>query len=386
MKIKVRPEDFIVREILSISPSKVGNWVICLIEKRNTNTLDVLKDMARRLAISLSEIGYLGLKDKYSLSYQYVSIPVNKFKEIVAKNYRLSFFGYFDRPLKKDDLICNEFEITVRDVNLPSEVILKRIMEVRDWGFVNYYDEQRFGSARHGKGFVVKELIKGDFEKAMRLYIGEPSKYDDSDVKKWKKSVKASWPCFDVVVETAPKIYKRIVAFLSEREPSKSTFRKAFNYVEDAEKDLLITAYQSYIWNNTSSKLVCRFFEPSEIVKVPYFYGYMYFYGSLRGREFLLELDVPAVSPKLKVEGLLGEVIDEVLREEGINGLENFKLPLTNWLFRSYRRKFIVVPDSMEYYSSIDEVYPGKKKWVLKFRLPPGSFATVLVKRIFGAP
>ena len=29
---------------------------------------------------------------------------------------------------------------------------------------VNYFDSQRFGSLKHGQGFIVKDLMRGDFE------------------------------------------------------------------------------------------------------------------------------------------------------------------------------------------------------------------------------
>ena len=46
---------------------------------------------------------------------------------------------------------------------------------------VNYFDSQRFGSLKHGQGFIVKDLMRGDFEVALRNVLARPSELDRSD-------------------------------------------------------------------------------------------------------------------------------------------------------------------------------------------------------------
>ncbi len=386
MKIKVRPEDFVVKEILRVTGEKKGNYVLALIKKRNTNTIDVLKDISRRLGVKFEDVSYCGMKDRYSLSFQYISIPKEYFKPIRAKNYELDIVGYVDRPLSREDLLANEFEITVRDVSLPDDIIEKRLDEVKRWGFVNYYDEQRFGSARHGKGFVVAELMRGNFEKALKLYIAEYSKYDDKRIKRWKRLVKEKWRKWDESLIEGSGIYRRIVEFLIARNPSKNTFKKAFSFVDDKERAILISAYQSYIWNRVAVEVVRSNFSGDSIIEVPQLYGTILFYRTMEGKDYLMNLEIPAISPKMRLDTNLKTIVDNVLRTEGIEGIENFKLPIPGWLFRSYKRKFIVFPEELRYVRDLDEINPGKKKWLLKFRLPSGSFATILLKRIFGVP
>lgn len=383
MKIKVRPEDFIVKEILSRAPEKRGSYVLAMIKKRNTNTIDVLRDISRRLGVKFEDISYCGMKDRYSLSYQYVSIPKDQFRSIKAKNYELEAVGYVEKPLSREDLLANEFEITVRDVSLPDDIVEKRLDEVKRWGFVNYYDEQRFGSARHGKGFVVAELMKGNFENALKLYMVEYSRHDDKKIKKWKRLVKEKWRRWDESLIEGSGVYRRILEFLITRPPSKNTFKKAFSFVDDREKTILISAYQSYIWNRVTVELIRRNFSDDDLIEVPQLYGTISFYRTLEGKDYLRDIEIPAISPKMRLEGDLKTIVEEVLKAEGIDGIENFKLPLSGWLFRSYKRRLIVFPEELKYYKDLDEINPGKKKWVLKFRLPSGSFATILLKRIF---
>ena len=41
----------------------------------------------------------------------------------------------------------------------------------------NYFDDQRFGCLRHGQGFIVRQLMSGNFEKALLAMLAAPSKY-----------------------------------------------------------------------------------------------------------------------------------------------------------------------------------------------------------------
>ncbi len=54
---------------------------------------------------------------------------------------------------------------------------------------VNYFDSQRFGSLKHGQGFIVKDLMRGEFEAALRNVLARPSELDRSGDAK----VKAFW-------------------------------------------------------------------------------------------------------------------------------------------------------------------------------------------------
>ncbi len=72
--IRERPEDFRVDEFLDFSPDGAGEHLLLQIRKRNTNT----DWMARRLAawadVPLVDVSYAGLKDRYALTTQWFSV------------------------------------------------------------------------------------------------------------------------------------------------------------------------------------------------------------------------------------------------------------------------------------------------------------------------
>ena len=82
-------------------------------------------------------------------------------------------------------------------------------------GIPNYFDEQRFGSARHGAGFMGKEMFLGHREKALRLYF-TPSKHDDQKTRKLKKCVMENWGHWDRCAGVGFGEYGRLLAYLRE--------------------------------------------------------------------------------------------------------------------------------------------------------------------------
>src|SRR6185369_10278703 len=69
--------------------------------------------------------------------------------------------------------------------------------EVNRLGVVNYFDSQRFGSLKHGQGFIAKDLLRGDFEAALKNYMAKPSPLDRSDDAKVKEYWQRHWGRFE---------------------------------------------------------------------------------------------------------------------------------------------------------------------------------------------
>ena len=158
MKVKSKPSDFRVFEVLKEKPSKNdGNYRYYILFKRGIETKEVIGRVAKLSRISPKEILYGGLKDKNAETTQFVAVrrPL-KLKEIRDKNLRLCFVGYLDRP-PKELVEGNRFEVLVRGVRKVPE---ERFRVLEDLGIPNYYGEQRFTPVRGGR-FFVQELLKG---------------------------------------------------------------------------------------------------------------------------------------------------------------------------------------------------------------------------------
>src|SRR3989338_5736687 len=160
-QLKQIPEDFIVTEITNIEPKSSGLFVYLKLKKKNLNTLDALKIIAKKLRIKEKEIGFAGSKDKNAITEQYISLSKAKKEEalkITDRELELVFYSYGNIPISLGDLTGNHFEITIRNLEK------QRIQKVNY--FPNYFDEQRFSGHNLEIG---RFLIKKEFSKAVEL-------------------------------------------------------------------------------------------------------------------------------------------------------------------------------------------------------------------------
>ena len=95
-KIKQIPEDFIVDEISNVKSNQQGRFLYVEVKKKNRNTLDVVKELAKQLKIPLNKIGFAGSKDKHAITTQLFSIAncnQSKLKEVNIDNVTLKFIS-----------------------------------------------------------------------------------------------------------------------------------------------------------------------------------------------------------------------------------------------------------------------------------------------------
>ena len=97
------PEDFKVKEIIdkkflkkfSIRGGKVtqstGIYTLYLLKKRNMTTMEALEKIAKTFKIKKDSIGYAGLKDKFAVTEQYITIK--NFKKEIKEPFTLKIIG-----------------------------------------------------------------------------------------------------------------------------------------------------------------------------------------------------------------------------------------------------------------------------------------------------
>jgi tRNA pseudouridine13 synthase len=353
MKIKVRPEDFRVEELLQLRFARHGRYSIYRLEKRDATTLGVLERIGRKYR--LGRLSRAGLKDRQSLSVQYISAEGRGPGRISEPGFSLKHIGFSSRPVTREILLGNRFTIVIRDLSREEvETAQRNFPLLRDDGFPNYYDEQRFGSVRPGRGFIAEKLIRGDLDGAMRLYAATQSKL--------KAKVKAYHP------KRAPV------------DPATAISRIQRDLLE-----LFVTSYQSYLWNETLAELIRSLGLPSRAV--PYIIGELLFFTSLdsTARRFFEQHEIPVASPAaiLRPERI-AQAVSAVMKRQGI-GLKDMKLAvrIPGLWFKPYTRPGVVAPRELRLSGpEPDDLHPGKEQLELAFDLPPGSYATMVVRRL----
>jgi tRNA pseudouridine13 synthase len=381
MKLKVRPEDFRVEEKLRLRLKRAGPYSIYRLEKRLWNTLDVVSHLEHRHG--LRRIGRAGLKDRYALSVQFLSIPGRGPKAITEKNYSLRLAGMADKPVSRDLLLGNSFSILLRDVAADeASSVTKALPQVERFGFPNYYDEQRMGSARHGQGFIARRLVDGHLSGALKLYLGTPSSADDARTRRTKTLIEESWgdwrKCLALVSPEAWPVMKYLVFHTRD-------FSGAVRLIPRELLGLFVNAYQAWLWNEVMVAVLEDIRLP--VRYVDYRLGRFAFYDGLTSEQqrYLARLVIPAPAPDAAfASDRVARITAEVLKREGLelNRLK-LKVRVEGVFFKGYERSVLAVPQRLEWSQpEPDDLYPGRQKLALSFFLTAGSFATILVKRL----
>jgi tRNA pseudouridine13 synthase len=147
--LKHEPGDFVVEEISAYEPCGAGEHLFLWIEKRDVSGEDLLRHVARRLAISSGDVGMAGIKDRRAITRQWISVPARcepLAGQIETERIRVLRAVRHGNKLRTGHLRGNRFSIRVRDVAKDAADRSARIAEVIDrLGFPNYFGAQRFG-------------------------------------------------------------------------------------------------------------------------------------------------------------------------------------------------------------------------------------------------
>lgn len=116
-KLKQLPEDFKVVEILHLDLADSGEYSYYKLTKKNYNTLDAVRAIARKLNIKDKFLGYAGNKDRAAITEQFVSIKNGPKKNLILKDLSLEYVGKGNKPISLGDNEGNDFEIVVRNLS-----------------------------------------------------------------------------------------------------------------------------------------------------------------------------------------------------------------------------------------------------------------------------
>lgn len=320
--IKEIPEDFVVEEIpKDLEILNKGEHCYFLLEKRNRNTADVIKEIAGKLRFRERNFHAAGNKDKVAITKQYVSgflVKREQIERLRIAGCKITFAGYGDSRLRLGQLLGNKFRIVVR--NLGGEGKCISFIE-------NYFDEQRFSgrNALLGRALVKREFRKFCF--MLRL--------------KWKEGDYVN------AIRTISK--KRLIFY--------------------------VNAYQSWLWNNVVKEYLLNNLKKSW--RVDYSMGELVF-----SDEKLENADVPIIGYNSEL-GEFQEIYARLLEEEKLKQRDFLIKELPELISEGTTRKLYCEVKVLKISYNDDERHKGKKKAVVSFTLQPGSYATMVVRKMF---
>lgn len=157
-RIRTIPEDFLVEEIPLYPPTGEGPFVHLQVEKRLVNTAEVARRLARHLDVEPRRIAWAGRKDRNAVARQWVSVPATALArldgdpESAAAGLDLGDEVRILRAVRHVDALGvgqlegNRFELRVREVDAATaSKAAERLAELVETGLPNRYGRQRFG-------------------------------------------------------------------------------------------------------------------------------------------------------------------------------------------------------------------------------------------------
>ncbi len=163
--LKQQAEDFCVEEIPAYTPCGEGEHLFLWIEKRGLSSEQLSRHVARQLGVKSGDVGMAGMKDRQAVTRQFISVPATAEGRVAAvdsEQVRVLDARRHGNKLRTGHLRGNRFEIVVRGVEASAADPARRIARgIVEHGFANYYGEQRFGRDRETLDIGLR-LLRGE--------------------------------------------------------------------------------------------------------------------------------------------------------------------------------------------------------------------------------
>ncbi len=428
MTIRKKPEDFLVVERLNpaFRGAFTASWgagathAVYELTKTSMTTPDAIQGLAREAGGRHADVGYAGLKDKHAHTIQNVSLPVPRAeraatlpREVAGRGWSARLVAWSPMEVASDSIDGNGFTLVVRSLSREACDEMDRrahLLTLPSGGtggqaasgtgtlrptrgrsgssllITNYFGDQRFGSARHGQGWVAKSLIKGDFEGAIRLTIGTPARKDSGKTRQFTRLCAEKWGKWKELAQQLPRCPERkaIEALATGKEP-----RDAFAELPYFLQSMVVEAYQSYLWNETARRvmldLVRGYPDGAKPLRSEDTYGELVFVPASAVKDDVRKLEVPLLASGTALADPWANAARDALREEGVS-LDQLKIPgLRRPYFGEAMRPLFIRAD--RYLASDPEPddlddRPNRHKRTVAFDLPRGSYATILLRAL----
>lgn len=414
MTIRRQPADFIVEEI--IAPAIQAAWTpepphasagpafaVYRLGKRSLTTPEAASRLAGALKVKPAAVAHAGLKDKHAQTTQYVTVaappqspPLPERAE--GESWWFERAGWTTEPATAAWIAGNWFEIVVRDLTREASLEMERAARAllaRPAGeagegaslvVVNYFGDQRFGSARHGEGFAARRLVEGDFHGALQLLLASPHRKDTGAWRDFTRLAASKWGKWKLLAKELPMRPERAAI---EALAAGSSGAEAFARLPYFLQELCVDAYQSHLWNACVRELVRTRCAGKAIIERDDDFGAMLFPASDAARETLAGIEVPMLGPGTPLSGAWAPPMKKALEAEGLT-VGRLKIPdLRRPTFgESWRdvlihvREFQMSDPGPDDLSTRAAGAPRRGKRAVRFVLPRGAYATVVLRAL----
>lgn len=388
MKLKRQPEDFQVEELPIVRPLDRGRFGFYRLTKRGLGTLEAVEIVRRRWNLSGQQIAYGGLKDRHAVTIQYLTILDGPMRPMHEPSFDLEPIGRLAAPYGPNGFRGNRFVVTLRDLARDAaDRAVAALGEVPRDGLPNYFDDQRFGSVGFDGGFIAHAWLLGKHEEAFRLAVAEPTPMDRPETRDEKAILREHWGDWPAAKAALGRSHARsLVTYLADHP---TDFRGAFARLRRELRSLYFSAFQSHLWNLLLARLIGRETRFEQRVMLDFKVAPLPIHRHLDPDQARLlastRLPLPASRTPLPPEGPVRDLALAVVAEMGLAWEDLRVKHLKDVFFSKGERPALFFPTDPSHELAPDELYPGRFKVALRFDLPKGAYATLVVKRVTDA-
>lgn len=373
-------EDFFVEEIPLYGPSGSGEHVLFEIEKRGMSTREAARRLARALGVGPESIGFAGQKDARAVARQWMSVNLvdpDRLLRLELDGIKVLSAERHRNKLRLGHLSGNRFTIRIRDVRPGSAADARAVLDIlARRGVPNRFGEQRFGERADGH-LLGRALLRGDWEEAISILLGRPNELDPPRIRASREAFERKDLAKALSLLPTSRTDERIClkALLRGESPE-----RALAAIPGRSRRFFVSALQSYLFNRVLDARLEHLdvLERGDLA-----------YKHDSGAVFLVEdpererprVERFEISPSgpmfgykmIQPQGRPAELESRVLAEEALR-VEDFGRQRALKLKGERRPLRVRISDV-----SLEEV---ECDLLLRFTLPPGSYATVVLDEV----
>jgi len=277
-KIRQVPEDFTVEETLvdgseakvipTSTPQMVGRgrYLVCVLVKRNWDTLRAVRNIAEQLSINEEHIQIAGIKDAKALTAQHVSISCytgitpEHVLTVKTKDINLYPQRFSNEKISSQRLLGNRFTIQIRAMPCSSPTAKRRMQstlnELTEFsGIPNFFGHQRFGTIRPITHEVGKFIVQRDWEKAALTFLCKSSPHEHPQSRQARQQLETSHD-FREALQYFPRTLYYERSMLNHLAGHSRDYVGALRKLPMKLCRLFIHAYQSFLFNRFLSQRI----------------------------------------------------------------------------------------------------------------------------------
>lgn len=387
MKLKCQPDDFRVEELPDVQPGARGRYTFYRLTKRGVGTPEAIEAIRRRWDLAGARIDYGGLKDRHATTIQYLTILEGPHRELAQPNITLEPLGRLPFPYGPKHFHGNGFTIVLRDLKREELERLERAaVEIDREGLPNYFDDQRFGSVGASGEFIGEAWARGDHERALWLAIVETTASDRPESRREKAILREHWGQWAEAKARLDRSHARsLVTYLVDHP---TDFRGAFARLRRDLRSIYFSAYQSHLWNQMLARRIEDICRPDQRVTIRFKTAAMPVYRGLDADQIAALTAWPIPLPAARgapPTGEPGALLNAVLAERALAWSDLRVKHLKDVFFSKGDRPAVFWPVGLRSASGPDALHGGRRQCTVRFELPKGAYATMLVKRLTDA-